>query len=89
MSGFSALAVKGFAAYRVDSSPGIASAVRRRAAAGGGRASGIYASHMPSRLKICRFDRRRVVNFPRVTARQMERDGMIMAMQHRVTGSRR
>jgi hypothetical protein len=36
-----------------------------------------------------RFDRRRVVSFPRVTARQMQEDGMIMAMQHRVTRSRR
>jgi hypothetical protein len=36
-----------------------------------------------------RFDRRRVVSFPRETARQMEEDGMIMAMQHRVTRSRR
>jgi hypothetical protein len=35
-----------------------------------------------------RFDRR-VVSFPRETARQMEEDGMIMAMQHRVTRSRR
>jgi hypothetical protein len=36
-----------------------------------------------------RVDRRRVVSFPRETARQMEEDGMIMAMQHRVTRSRR
>jgi hypothetical protein len=34
-----------------------------------------------------RFDRRRVVSFPRETARLMEEDGMIMAMQHRVTRS--
>jgi hypothetical protein len=31
----------------------------------------------------------RMVSFPRVTARQMQEDGMIMAMQHRVTRSRR
>jgi hypothetical protein len=39
-----------------------------------------------ARRRAGRFDRR-VVNFPRETARQMEQDGMIMAMQHRVTGA--